>query len=1289
MGFLDIEQAALPVPDYTYITREEEARKALAEITKYPVIEVDTEGTSLDPYSCKTTLLQIGLPNNIYIFDLRHDLPDVDIHGSLFKDILTSKNTLKLLQNANYDLKVLKAQYGFYIENIYDTMIAEQLLHLGIKERGFSLANLVAKYLNMQMDKEPRKTFSDYYQEFTHKQLSYAATDVCILDIIRHGQLPNIDRYDLWEVLQLEMDFLKPMAEMELNGITLDVDKWRIIMGEAEKEMLELKADIERQLTAVQDQATLFGVSTINIASPAQLLDALNKIGISVKNTDVATLSKYKGHPVIDAILSYRKLYKLVTTYGEAVIERIHPVTGRLHTAFKQMVSTGRMSSNNPNLQNIPGKQKFRSCFIAKPGYVLITVDQNSAELAIMGDMSGEQNFIETHRNKLDLHRTNASRIFNIEYKSVTNEQRKASKALSFGLCLKADTKVLLSAGMKTIDQVNVGDVIGHDLGDSVVEAKQCTGEKECFEIITKYGYTLEATKEHLIKVIDVNGNYVDKKVEDLNIDEDYVCIKKGTNLFPRKLYKFSSFNVDKFTNYKHMQLPKYLTKDMAAFLGLFISEGSIQKVKGRPTYSMFNMSLSANSNGGLEFIFSAFALLKRVFGNRFTCFFITENRTQFALNSVLFCEWVMSLFNSIVIKNKDIHVPSCIKQSPKEVQAEFLKWLFEGDGIHKNIGNGCRVEYLSRSYNLVHDLQIMLLNFGILTSIRCESRAGYPGEKYYVLYTVGKECYALYMKQIGFVTRNKTTHCRYSSNIGNLSSYFLNNQKELLNKLYVTYSKSATKSYKIYDTIRNCLVNSGGVIGSLNIERLIPYDESGFLAFIKENDIVPLPIKSIKSVGTHKVYDLTIKDHPYFLANGFVVHNCYGISAVGLARRLKISDKEAQELINKYFEVNSTLKRWLEQSAKEAVKNGYSKTITGRCRFYNIPDYNDPQRKRVVSSVQRAAKNHRIQGCLVSGTYIKGVGYIEDQVGKTINLETGFGKDTATGVFSGKKEVYDLKLSNGVTLGITEDHKIPVVNNEGLVDKKVKELNEEDYLLIPLNKQEGQVTDISNYKDCSDVPAFIPKLIEKCLRRSPTFFDDFNGNERAQLRRFKTGRASFKSWRYYYNFLPKCKEKEFLSKFLEMDFCKIKSLTYRGIEPTYDLVCDNIHYFIANGVIVHNSDADTIKKAMILCVDRLEKSGIDAKLLLSVHDEIVIEAPADRAEEVAKIVTSSVDEGFNTYFNKMPMTTDAVIGPCWIKSECTNKVDGKECGHNVMTFTKDDHYGTMLICEKCGAPQY
>ena len=241
-------------------------------------------------------------------------------------------------------------------------------------------------------------------------------------------------KHKLERVCQLEFDFVKPMAEMELNGITINTERWLSIMQEVAKKKEELHVQITKILDATENQSTLFGVSLINIDSPKQLKEALKKYGVEVEGTAVDELEKYAGVPVIDNILAYRKAEKLISTYGQPLLDKIHPATGRLHTDFKQLIQTGRLSSSHPNLQNIPGKQIYRSCFIAKEGCALITADMSGAELRIIGNMSQDPVFVSCYLEGIDLHTKSAAGVFNVEYDKVSKEQRKASKAITFGL---------------------------------------------------------------------------------------------------------------------------------------------------------------------------------------------------------------------------------------------------------------------------------------------------------------------------------------------------------------------------------------------------------------------------------------------------------------------------------------------------------------------------------------------------------------------------------------------------------------------------------------------------------------------------------------------------------------------------------------------------------------------------------------------------------------------------------------------------------------------------------------
>ena len=434
VSIFDQVELGFPKPNYDYITNEDDARKAMNFLANYPIHSIDTETTGLDPRASKISLIQIGVNDKVFVFDVRHDTEHSSLHKNVLKPILVSKDHTRILQNALFDMKMAKHHMGFYIQNVYDTMLVEQLLNLGLMGVKANLAALVLRYLGITMPKESRLTFSDYNQKFKNSQLSYAANDVVPLQLIKDLQWAKIKREGLENVCRLEFEFLIPLAEMELNGILLDTKRWNSIMVEVEKEMKISGEAIKHILTADQDQSVLFGVSMINIDSNLQLKKALNRFGIHLNSTKFEELDRNRGIPVIDALLDYRKTQKLISTYSDTLIAQMSPHTGRLHTKFRQMVSTGRLSSSSPNLQNIPKKQKFRSCFVAKKGYSLVTADMRSCELKIIGNLSGDPIFKECFINNIDLHTRSASEIFKVPMDKVDKKMRDVCKALSFGL---------------------------------------------------------------------------------------------------------------------------------------------------------------------------------------------------------------------------------------------------------------------------------------------------------------------------------------------------------------------------------------------------------------------------------------------------------------------------------------------------------------------------------------------------------------------------------------------------------------------------------------------------------------------------------------------------------------------------------------------------------------------------------------------------------------------------------------------------------------------------------------
>jgi len=444
MSKISVNNGALvdfPSVQYEYITTSESAARVLEKIERYPVVEVDTETTGFDALTEKVVLLQLGVAGKAFVFDVRKG----NVDAKIFKPLLEDDNHLKILQNAIFDYKMLRSNFGIEINRMYDTMLAEQLLFLGLNPKA-NLQYLAAKYFHLNMPKDAAPTFKNYNQEYQEYQLRYAANDVSILRDIYNLQLPQLKQQGLTRVAKLEFEFVKPLAEMELNGIALDVGKWRGILDEMTVERDLLQSKVSNVLNQTIDQTTLFGVSLLNLDSPLQLVRSLNTLGIPVDSTDVKELVKYKNNPIVELLLDYRKYEKFITTYGEPMINRLHPKTNRLHTDFTQMVSTGRLSSSNPNLQNIPKEQRYRACFVAMPGYKLITCDMSQAELRILADYSRDPAFLEAYATGKDLHTITACEMFGVTPEEVDRDKklsdedpnkkgyREATKAINFGL---------------------------------------------------------------------------------------------------------------------------------------------------------------------------------------------------------------------------------------------------------------------------------------------------------------------------------------------------------------------------------------------------------------------------------------------------------------------------------------------------------------------------------------------------------------------------------------------------------------------------------------------------------------------------------------------------------------------------------------------------------------------------------------------------------------------------------------------------------------------------------------
>jgi len=421
---------------YTLVQKDEELKKIIPDLEAAPIIAIDTEGSDLDPYRARLLLLQIAVKDRAFVIDCTK----VDI--SPLKNLLEGERPLKIAQNSKFDYELLKVKANIKLGNLFDTMLAERILTCGVS-REISLKTIAAKYLNMQIDKTVRDTFSDLSNpalrgNFSKGQLEYAARDVQVLYEIFSKQYKQLRDDELIETAKLEFAVVPVVSEMELYGSLIDKEKWSAHIKELEIKRNEINKEIQDQIRHLSpySQVDLFGnmSDTVNLDSPLQLLEIFKKLGENLENTSESTLQKSKSE-LAKKLLEYRGYEKMITAFGQTILDKINPITGRLHPDFIQIgADTGRFACNNPNLQQIPTDSGFRSCFVAKKGYKLITADYSQIELRIMAEVSEDTAFLEAFEKDIDLHSLTASQMFRVPLEKVDKDKRFQAKSINFGL---------------------------------------------------------------------------------------------------------------------------------------------------------------------------------------------------------------------------------------------------------------------------------------------------------------------------------------------------------------------------------------------------------------------------------------------------------------------------------------------------------------------------------------------------------------------------------------------------------------------------------------------------------------------------------------------------------------------------------------------------------------------------------------------------------------------------------------------------------------------------------------
>jgi DNA polymerase I-like protein with 3'-5' exonuclease and polymerase domains len=444
-------------------------------------ISIDVEASSIDTITAEWILFQVKLGDSIYVFDAgtldRKFL-------SYLLDLINCSQKPIIAHNSKYDLKIIFRGTGILLQNIHDTMLIESILYRGLGKVFYTLAELVELYTGEILLKDIRATFENFKGELSIEQLSYAAMDVLYLETIYNRQLEFISQKNLDKIYRLEMDLVPVLVVMELTGVYLDKQEWLSLKEKAVKDreesynkildMFMQKVDFSKYasgailadtfripiktkkarlaLESLIDPSVLkdWLRENININSSHQLLSILVGIyGLEIESTNEKILKDIKDREIIPYILNYREYNKKITTYGEDFLKHIHPVTGRVHSEFLQNGTTsGRFSSTNPNLQNIPKEKRYRMTFKAPSEKKLITLDFSQQEYRLAGAISKDPVIIESYIKGEDMHTATAAIIMKKKLEDITNDDRSFGKTINFAV-LYGSTEYGLAFNLK------------------------------------------------------------------------------------------------------------------------------------------------------------------------------------------------------------------------------------------------------------------------------------------------------------------------------------------------------------------------------------------------------------------------------------------------------------------------------------------------------------------------------------------------------------------------------------------------------------------------------------------------------------------------------------------------------------------------------------------------------------------------------------------------------------------------------------------------------------------------
>ncbi len=425
--------------DYQLVDTPEKMDTLVATLQGAKEICLDTETTSTDPIQARLVGLSFSIKEGqawyVPVFENQEAV-------ERFRPVYENPNIIKVGQNLKYDLQVLQ-NHGIELQGrMFDTMIAHYLLHPEMRHGMDYLAEAYLHYQTIHIDEligtgKKQKSMSDLSPE---EVCAYACEDADITLRLKNLFAPELEKEGLTDLFwQIEMPLMPVLAYMERNGVCIDT-----------KGLKETSVLYSQEMQRIEEEIYQLAGVHFNIASPKQVGEILfDQMKITNKpkktktgqyaTTEEILISLKSKNPIVGKILEYRGLKKLLNTYIDALPLLINPETGHIHTSFNQAVTTtGRLSSSNPNLQNIPVRdeqgKEVRKAFIPEEGQEFFCADYSQIELRIMAHLSGDENLIEAFNAGQDIHAATAAKIFHKSLEEVSSDERRKAKTANFGI---------------------------------------------------------------------------------------------------------------------------------------------------------------------------------------------------------------------------------------------------------------------------------------------------------------------------------------------------------------------------------------------------------------------------------------------------------------------------------------------------------------------------------------------------------------------------------------------------------------------------------------------------------------------------------------------------------------------------------------------------------------------------------------------------------------------------------------------------------------------------------------